>query len=145
MPARKPKPNPDVERVFADFPVKLRSKLWALRQLIFTTARQTEGVGTLTETLKWGQPAYLTEQTKSGSTIRIGHKASDPDHYAMYFHCQTNLVEQFRSAFPNDFIFEGNRALLFHSAEAVPKKALALCIASALTYHRDKKSNRSQQ
>ena len=30
----------------------------------------------------------------------------------MYFNCQTNLVETFRTLCPNDFKFEGNRTLV---------------------------------
>ena len=58
--------------------------------------------------------------------------------YAMYFHCQTNLVEMFRSLFPNDFAFDGNRAILF-PRDKVPTKQLSECIAAALTYHLNKK------
>lgn len=43
-----------------------------MRRLIVATAAETSGVGPLTEMLKWGEPAYLTEATVSGSTIRLG-------------------------------------------------------------------------
>ena len=42
-----------------------------LRQLIFDVAAKTKDVGQLEETLKWGEPAYLTSESKSGSLIRI--------------------------------------------------------------------------
>jgi hypothetical protein len=112
----------------------------ALRRLIFETAAAIEGVGPITETLKWREPAYLTEASKSGSTIRIGWKKSAPSRYALYFHCQTHLVETFRAQFPDLFVFEGNRAIVFEETDAVPVAPLAMCIAAALTYHRDKKS-----
>jgi Domain of unknown function (DU1801) len=108
----------------------------ALRELIFRTAAATDGVGKLEETLKWGEPAYLTSQSGSGSTIRIGWKASKPAEYALYFNCQTSLVETFRTLFPTGFRFEGRRAIVFTADEAVPADALAFCIAAALTYHR---------
>lgn len=123
---------------FSTYPPKIGSKLMALRDLIFETAKLTNGVGEIQETLKWGEPAYVTAATKSGSTVRIDWKRKDPKHYAMYFHCQTNLVETFRTAFPDDFKFEGNRALVFDSEQAIPKDALSFCIAAALTYHRHK-------
>ena len=50
----------------------------------------------------------------------------------MYFNCQTNLIETFRTLFPKDFKYEGNRALVFEQDEVVPEKALAFCIAAAL-------------
>ena len=54
----------------------------------------------------------------------------------MYFNCQTTLVETFKTMFPGDFEFEGNRAIVFESSKRVPAKELAWCIAAALTYHR---------
>ena len=114
----------------------MRRKLLALRKLIFRTAASTEGVGEVEETLKWGEPAYVTSQTRSGSTIRIGWKNTSPNRYAMYFNCQTTLIETFRTLFPSDFTFEGNRAIIFAESDVIPTGALVFCIAAALTYHR---------
>ena len=97
-------------------------------------------MGELEETLKWGEPAYVTSQSKSGSTVRIGWSEKRPAQYAMYFHCQTNLVEKFREVFPDDFTFEGNRAIVFAEGDVVPTERLAFCIAEALTYHLNKKA-----
>ena len=72
--------------------------------------------------------------------MRIGWKRANPTQYAMYFHCQTNLVETFRTLFPADFRFEGNRALLFDEAQAIPEDALEFCIAASLTYRLRKRS-----
>ena len=128
----------DVAAAFDSYPPKFRRKLLALRRLILKTAKSTEGVGKIEETLKWGEPAYLTSESKSGSTIRIAWKRSKPTQYAMYFHCQTNLVELFRELFPDAFRFEGNRAIVFHEQDEVPVEELSFCIAAALTYHRTK-------
>jgi len=54
----------------------VQKKLMQLRKLIFDVASATEGVGELEETLKWGQPSYLTSQSKSGSTINF-HEYED--------------------------------------------------------------------
>ena len=64
-----------------------------LRTLIFDVASDTDSVGELTETLKWGQPSYLTEKTKSGSTIRIGREKKTDGDYAIYFKCQTKKLK----------------------------------------------------
>lgn len=130
-----PLPNKAVEAVFESYPAAIRLKLLALRKLIFDTAARTAGIGELEETLKWGEPAYLTSQSKSGSTVRIAYSPKRPLQYAMYFNCQTTLVDTFRTMFPNDFQFEGNRALVFELSQKPPKKELAWCIAAALTYH----------
>jgi hypothetical protein len=124
---------------FDSYPPNVRRKLLALRELVFRTASATEGVGEIEESLKWGEPAYATKN-KSGSTIRMDWKKNDPNHYAMYFHCQTNLVETFRTIFPHDFNFEGNRALVFSLDDKVPQDSLAMCIAASLTYHLKKRS-----
>ncbi|HEX5738080.1 MAG TPA: DUF1801 domain-containing protein [Hydrogenophaga sp.] len=129
-----------VAQVFEAYPPAMRRKLLALRELIFRAAASTPGVGELEETLKWGEPAYLTTRSKSGSTVRIAWKKSRPTEYAMYFNCQTTLVDTFKSLFPNDFQFEGNRAIIFHASQAVPSDALAFCVAAALTYHRHGKT-----
>ena len=138
----KPFENAAVARVFKGYPPDVRGKLIALRELIFQTAASTQGVGELEETLKWGEPAYVTSQSGSGSTVRIDWKISHPSQYAMYFHCRTNLVETFRTMFPTEFKFEGNRAIVFNRSDVVPTDALAFCIAAALTYHRKRVEHR---
>ncbi len=128
-----------VQAVFNQYPEHVLPKMLALRQLIFDTAADIEEVGALEETLKWGEPSYLTSQTKSGSTIRIDWKSRAPDHYAMYFNCQTTLVSTFREIYPDQLVFEGNRSVVFSLADALETDAVAHCIAMALTYHLDKK------
>jgi len=127
--------SPAVKQVFDGFPPPVRERMLELRQLIFDSAASTPGVGELEETLKWGEPAYLTSNSKSGSTVRINWKKSRPSQYAILFNCHTNLIETFRTLFPDDFSFEGNRAILFDKAGTVPIDALSFCIAAALTYH----------
>ena len=127
-----------VATVFKAYPPGIRAKLMALRELIFETAEKTAGVGRLTETLKWGQPSYLTEDSGSGTTVRIDRlKAGDA--YAVYFHCQSGLVGQFRELYPDTFRYEGKRAVVFASGERVPVRELRHCIALALTHHARRK------
>ena len=57
----------------------------------------------MAETLKWGEPAYLTEVTRSGSTIRLGWNRDATDDCAVLFNCRTTLVETFRERFPGAF------------------------------------------
>jgi hypothetical protein len=82
--------GPAVDAVFSAYSTPIKTRLLALRRWIFETAANIEGVGALQETLKWGQPSYLTPQTKSGSTIRIDRVKSG-NQVAIYFHCQTDL------------------------------------------------------
>jgi Domain of unknown function (DU1801) len=133
--------SPQVAAAFKSYPADVRPKLLAVRELIFKVA-STAGVGKLEETLKWGEPAYLTP-SGSGSTIRIGTLKSDPDCYAMNFNCQSSLVQTFREKFPDRLHYEANRSILFRVGERIPVRELSACIAMALTYHRDKKPRRS--
>lgn len=131
----KPFKNKEVAAVFKKYPKKIRSRLMFLRQLIFDTAAETKEVGELEETLKWGEPAYLPKKPKTGSTVRIDQKKSNPNQYAMYFHCQTELISTFKTLFPKQFTFEGNRALVFNEKDKIPEDELKFCIKAALTYH----------
>ena len=131
--------DPAVDAVFSAYPKPLKAKLLALRRLIFDTAKTTKGVGALHETLKWGQPSYLTTETKSGSTIRIDRVKSATNRYAVYFHCQTDLVETFRELYPKELRYGGNRSILLNAEDELPEPALRHCLALALTYHLNKR------
>lgn len=135
------KASQDVEAVIASYPNKARTRIRTLRKLILSTAAAIPEVGPISETLKWGEPAYLTEKSRTGSTIRIAWKASAPEQYAMYLNCQTTLVDTYRTLFP-ELRFEGNRAVLFDLAEELPEDAVQRCIELALTYHLTKKKKR---
>ena len=136
--------NPRVAAVFASYPQAIATKLRALRQLIFDVAAETEGVGELEETLKWGQPSYVTARTGSGSTIRIDQVKSQPGKYAVYFHCQTTLVDTFKEIYGRELSFVGNRCILLDTTAKLPVRSLRHCVSMALTYHLDKKRNRAR-
>ncbi len=128
--------NTQIAEIFDAYPKQMRKKLLYLRQLIFDTAAEIEGVGDIEETTKWGEPSYLA---KGGSTIRIDWKSHNPTQYAMYFHCKTKLVDTFKELYREKFNFEGNRAIIFNENDKVPVEELKHCIALALTYHSRKK------
>jgi hypothetical protein len=142
-PARRTAASPDaaVAAVFDAYPKPLKSKLLALRRLILETARTTEGVGAIEEALKWGQASYLTSETGSSSTVRIDRVKSAANQVAVYFHCQTDLVETFRELYP-ELNYGGNRSILLDAADALPENALRHCVALALTYHLSKRKNK---
>ncbi|KAA3615369.1 MAG: DUF1801 domain-containing protein [Calditrichaeota bacterium] len=129
----------EVAVVLNTYPQEIKSKLLFLRHLIFDTAASIESVGEIEETLKWGEPSYLTPKTKSGSTLRIAWKASQKEQYSLYFKCTANLVPAFKQRFPQKFKFGGNRSIDFSVNDKIPIKELKQCIALALTYHLNKK------
>lgn len=124
--------NPKVDAIFASYPKIVRDKMQFLRTLVIETATETEGVTELEETLKWGEPSFVT---KHGSTLRMDWKKNTPDQYAMYFQCTSRLVETFRIVFDNELQFEGNRAIVFTLNQKIPVYELKKCIKAALTYH----------
>lgn len=140
MTGRRPKPQMpmDLARAFDAFPAPVRQRLLQVRGLFFETAARTDGVGPLAETLKWGEPAYLTEATGSGTTIRLGSLRSSDETCAILFNCRPALVETFRAQFSGAFGYQKNRAILLRTSGALPRAPLAICLAMALTYHRRK-------
>lgn len=135
-----PLPN-EVSRAFDAFPEAIGKRLLQVRALIFATAAAHDEVGRLTETLKWSEPAYLTEATGSGSTIRLG-RVKDSEHPAILFNCKTTLIDTFRERFPNQFEYRQTRALLLNVPGALPKQELTVCLSMALTYHLDRRRRR---
>jgi hypothetical protein len=129
------KTNPEVELVFNNYPETVRKKMNTLRELVFETANEIEGLKMMEETLKWGEPSYLT---KNGSTLRMDWKSKSPHQYAMYFKCTSRLVETFKLVFKNNFDYEGNRAIVFQIDDDIPKGELKDCIKATLTYHKVK-------
>jgi hypothetical protein len=127
--------NPHVEKAFDSFPENVRPQLLRLRKIVLATAAETEGIGPLDETVKRGLPAYLTNESRSGSTIRIGEVRDRPGYYAVFFNSQLPLVEQFRSQFSGLFEFEGEHAIAFHADDDIPLAAVCSCIRTALTYY----------
>ncbi len=110
-----------------------------VRDLIFKTAAQNPVIGLLTETLKWGEPSYLPEATKSGTTVRISWHTKNPNQIGLYLNCKTTLIDTMREIYPNTFTYQGTRAVLFPLDQPLPNDALAHCIEMALTYHRNKR------
>jgi hypothetical protein len=131
-----------VDAAFKAYQNPARTKLLALRRLVLDTAKTTAGVGRIEETLKWGQPSYLTPETGSGSTIRIDHVSGNQ--YAIYFHCQTNLVATFRELYPDKWSYGGNRCIFLNVEDNIDEAALRHCIALALTYHLAKRKAASK-
>ena len=126
--------DPSVIETIERYQDPIKKKLLELRAIIFETA-ENHGIQELEETLKWGEPSYLT---KSGSTIRIDWKEKNPTEYAMYFKCTSKLVPTFKLVFNDIFKYEKDRAILFQLDERIPRSELKQCIAAALTYHKVK-------
>lgn len=124
--------DPKVDQVFTNYPDHVRDKMHYLRTLVIETAEETASIDKLEETLKWGEPSFVT---KKGSTLRMDWKAKTPNQYAMYFQCTSRLVDTFRLVFDDTFQYEGKRAIVFHLDQKIPVPELKECIKASLTYH----------
>jgi len=122
-------------KLFDSYPDNVKEKLLFLRQLILNTAKDNYDLGKIDETIKWGQASYISP---TGSTIRIDRIKKSPSQYAIYFNCKTKLVDTFKELYPDEFVFSGNRAIIFELDDQLPVKELKHCIALALNYHKVK-------
>ncbi|WP_111979319.1 DUF1801 domain-containing protein [Algibacillus agarilyticus] len=126
--------DPSVQQKFDSYPEDVSVLLRSLRTLIYKVAEQ-EKILDLTETLKWGEPSYLS---KMGSTIRIDWKAKHPMQYCIYFNCKTILIETFKEIYGDRFTYAGRRAIVFKIDQAIPHKELTHCISMSLRYKKIK-------
>lgn len=131
--------NPDfkdsaVAEKFASYPKEAKAGLLSLRTLIYKTAKNMSA-GDITESLKWGEPTFAT---KIGSPIRMDWKEKNPEKIAIYFNCNTKLVDTFRTLYPEVFEFEKNRAIHLKLGQALPETELTHCIDLALSYKKCK-------
>lgn len=122
----------DAISVIDSYTQPVSDRLHALRLLIIECAKEIESVTELEETLKWGEPSYLT---KNGSTIRLDWKVKKPNQYGLYFKCTSKLVATFKEIYQDTFQYENNRAIIFSLDQDIPTLAVKECIKVALTYH----------
>lgn len=124
----------EVQYKLNSYPDPISDRLIKLRSLIMEIA-ETQGLGAVEETLKWGEPSYAV---KSGSPVRIDWKEKSPEQYFIFFNCNTKLVETFRQLYPNELQFQGNRAIVLAVDTPLPEDTIRHCLALALDYKRVK-------
>jgi len=125
--------NAKVEEAFDLEDSEARRGLLALRALILDTAAELPAVGRVEEALRWGQPAYLTPDSKSGSTLRLG--VPKGARFGLFVHCQSRLIPEYLMTFPAWDRVEGTRAVLFDHPDEVEPIRHGWLIKRALTYH----------
>lgn len=123
----------ELRSAFDAVPDDVRRRWIELRALVLETAAQTEGVGPVTESLKWGEPSFAV---RSGTPIRLGWMPSSPGIVRLLVHCQTDLVARWRELYGETLTFEGTRAIALPLVGKLPSEELTHCIAMALTYKR---------
>ncbi len=129
------KPGSEVRAVFESYAEPDRSRLESLRELVLACVREIDPDLILDESLKWGQPTY---SVPGGSPIRLGWSKKAPQGCAIFFHCQTSLIETFKALYGDELSYEGKRAIVFPGDGPIPEEIVAHCIRLALTYHKVK-------
>jgi hypothetical protein len=122
--------NPDIQSKFASYPKEAKQQLERVRALILAIAAE-HTLGDVEETLKWAEASY---SVKGGSPIRIDWKAKEPSSIRVFFHCQTRLVAAFREIYRDEFVYEGNRAVVIPLDTDIEQVPLRHCLLLALKY-----------
>lgn len=123
-----------VRHHFDQYPHNARQRIEELRALLFELAGEL-ALGEVEESLKWGEPSY---NVKTGSPIRMDWKLKSPNHYYLFFHCQTKLIDTFRELYAEALEFQGNRAIVLCLSQPLPVAAIKHCLELALTYQQRK-------
>ncbi len=125
----------DVAAYFAKCPPPARAHLLQLRSMAMDLAEEDPRIGPLLETLKWGEPSYLTSKTRAGTTLRLAFYKKRSNTIGVFFNCRTRLAGRIKELYPSHFNHDGNRGLLFDTRESLPAEDLKACLALILTYH----------
>jgi hypothetical protein len=115
-------------------PVTVRAALLQVRDLILQAAAADPRIGPLTEALRWGEPAYLTEASGSGSTLRLG-VAKKTGGAALFVNCRTDLVSSIRDLYGDTFGYAGAREVRLPGDIAGSADPIRHCATLVLTYH----------
>lgn len=124
--------SPDITALITALPDAPRAAMQTLRDLIHATAEEANAP--ISEALKWGQPSFAPPK-RLGTPIRLSHSTKNPNRIDLLVHCQTTLVSDWRTLFP-EFTYDGTRALHIPLDAPLNQDALRLIIQSALTYRK---------
>lgn len=130
--------NKEVETKYKSYPSTVNRELLDLRKLILEVVRKDKDIDFIEETLKWGEPSFLTKT--SGSTLRIDWKERNPNYISIFVNCRTKLISIFKDLYPNDFEYVGNREIRLPLGGKYSKNKLKKCIELVLKYNLIKSS-----
>lgn len=136
---------PEVLKAYEKYKDDDRQVLLELRHLVIKTARDDNRIGKLTETLKWGEPAFLTDETKAGSTLRLGYsKLSNSP--ALFVSCSTPLLMTLKELDTAGVLqYHGLRDIAVPNITSKNTGMIQTCILKTLTYHLDKKKTSNKK
>lgn len=118
----------DIQALYPKYSALEKQKLTEMQNLIHKVADESDIE--ISEGVKWGQLSFATPNE---TPIRID-KFSDTQ-IALFVHCQTHLIETWRSLFSDRLHFSKNRAIIIDLNEPLPEEQLKICIDQAFNYH----------
>lgn len=122
----------DVAAAFDAVPAGVAERLLAVRAIAYSVADGIVEAGGLREYTAWGEPTLRPVNNKIGSSIRLGVQRDGVP--AMFVHCGTPLVSEFRAA-ASHLSYEGKRAVLLAEDVPFPEAELQHLIELAFTLH----------
>ena len=125
------------KNILSNWPQAAQTHFCTLPYIIHDVAK-VAGIGGLTETLKWGEPAWLPKKSGIGSTLRASWPPKRPKTLGLFLNCNSTLPETMRTLYPTTFEFGGIRAISLPLDCPLPTDALHHCAHLTLTYHRTK-------
>lgn len=125
----------DLQNVLNGWPKDAQTYFHDLRNIVHNAAGANPVVGPLTETLKWGEPSFLTDKSRSGTTLRAAWKSKTPNEMGLFVICRTDMLEQVRALYPEAFRYEGTRAAYLTLSHPIPEDAVSYLTSRAQTYH----------
>jgi hypothetical protein len=125
--------NKELKAKYNSYPTSIKKEILELRELIFEVIEKDDEIDFYEETLKWGEPSFLTKS--SGSTLRIDWKTKNPDCISLFVNCRTKIISIFKELYPNDFQYIGNREIRLSLNDTYSKNKLKKCIEVVLKYN----------
>jgi hypothetical protein len=123
------------DTTLASWPLEAQEQFNEMRALILTAAEEAD-VGTVEESLKWGQPAWRPKRPRTGSTLRLSWQDKAPQSIALFVDCKSTISSTMRGIYPHDFQYESNRGLRLHLGAPLPEQAIDHLARLTFTYHR---------
>ncbi|UWR27706.1 hypothetical protein K3757_07155 [Sulfitobacter sp. S223] len=116
------------------WPAPARAAFTDMRAVILAAAAGS-GAGPLTESLKWGQPAWRPIRPRQGSTLRLMWQDNAPQTLALFVDCKTTLSATMQEIYPTEFQYETNRALRLALDRPLPLQAIDHLARLTFSYH----------
>ena len=124
--------------VIASWPADAQRMAWDCRTLFQAVATDIDA-GPLTESLKWGQPAWRPRRPRTGSTLRMGWSPAYPTQLSLFVDCKTDLAVRMQSLYPALPGNDGRREIRLDLDTPLPAQAVSHLAAMTFAYHRAKR------